>query len=251
MKRAMRFLARLYPSNWRQRYGAEFDALLEDTAPSARGVFDVFWSALRMQMTTWNLGRITLAGLLAGILVSAAISFALPAHYLSQMVLELTPSDGSALAGESASRLVDSMEQNLYSPKYLASVIHAHNLYWRERLRMPLDEVVENMRRDISVMPVPSSENRNAFGFVVQFDYSDPRVAQRVNEELTTRFIEGGLSSQLASNWTFRVPDPPSLPLKPVAANRVRLTALGLSAGLLAGVSLAILLGSRRSATAS
>jgi hypothetical protein len=251
MKRAIRFLARLYPSRWRKHYGAEFDALLEDATPSARDVFDVFRAALKMQVTTWSLGGITLAGAVAGMLLAVAIAFALPAHYLSQAVLIFAPADESALANDSARRLVDSMQQNLYGRDYLASVIHEHNLYWRERLRMPLDDVVENMRRDIGVASVSSSGNRNAFTFVVQFDYSDPRVAQQVNEELTSRFIECGLNSQLASNWTFRVPDAPSLPLRSDAPNRARLTALGLFAGLLAGVTLAIVLRSRRSTTAS
>jgi len=250
MKRAMRFLARLYPPSWRKRYGAEFDALLEDTAPSARGAFDVFLGALKMQVTTWSFGRITLAGTVAGLLLAGALSLALPAHYLSRAVLILTPADESALESEPARRLLDGMEQHLYSREYLASVIHEHNLYWRERLRMPLDDVVESMRRDISVVPVPSSENGNAFTFVVQFDYSDPRVAQRVNEELTSRLIEGGLNSQLTSNWTFRVPGAPSLPLKP-APNRVRLIALRLLACVLAGLTLATLLRVRHGKTAS
>jgi hypothetical protein len=45
MKRIMRFLVRLYPSSWRKRYGAEFDALLEDAMPTARDTFDLFWGA--------------------------------------------------------------------------------------------------------------------------------------------------------------------------------------------------------------
>jgi hypothetical protein len=52
MKRTMRFLVWLYPSTWRKRYGAEFEALLEDATPSAQDAFDVFWGALKMQMTT-------------------------------------------------------------------------------------------------------------------------------------------------------------------------------------------------------
>jgi uncharacterized protein involved in exopolysaccharide biosynthesis len=111
---------------------------------------------------------------------------------------------------------------------------------------MPLDDVVEIMRRDISVAPVPSPGNRNSFTFVVQFNYSDPRVAQRVNEELTSRFIEGGLNRQLTSSWTFRVPDAPSLPLRPTSPNRKRWLALCLLAGLFAGLTLAIILRSRR-----
>jgi hypothetical protein len=240
MKRAMRFLARLYPSSWRKRYGSEFDALIEDSKPSAQAAFDVVSGALKMQVTTWNFGRITLAGAMAGIILAVAISIALPAHYISQAVLVLTPAD------ESARHLVDRMEQNLYGRDYLASVIHEHNLYWRERLRMPLDDVVEIMRRDISVAPVSSPGNRNAFTFVVQFDYLDPRVAQRVNEELTSRFIEGGLNPQLTSNWTFCVPDAPSLPLRPASPNRARLMALCLVTGLFAGLTLAIMLRSRR-----
>jgi hypothetical protein len=246
MKRALRFLSRLYPSSWRNRYGAEFDSLLEDSKPSAHDTFDVLCGALKMQMTTWNFGRVTLASTVAGILVAVALSLASPAHYLSQAVLTFTPADESVPADESARRLVDRMKQNIYGRDYLASVIHEHNLYWRERLRMPLDDVVENMRRDISVAPVPSPGNRNAYTVVVQFDYSDPRVAQRVNEELTLRFIESGLNSQLTSNWTFRVPVAPSLPLRPVTPNRARLMALCLLAGLFAGLTLAIVLRSRR-----
>jgi len=51
MKRAMKLLARLYPSSWRERYGAEFEALLEDTNPSAWDAIDVLWGALKMQLT--------------------------------------------------------------------------------------------------------------------------------------------------------------------------------------------------------
>jgi hypothetical protein len=248
MKRAMRLLSRLYPSSWRKRYGAEFDALLEDSMPSVHDTFDVLCGALKMQMTTWGSGKVTLASTLAGILVAVAVALflALPAHYLSQAVLIVSPADESVPADQSAPRLVDRMQQKLYGRDYLASVIHEHNLYWRERLRMPLDDVVENMRRDISVVPVASPGNRNAYTVVVQFDYSDPRVAQRVNEELTSRFIEGGLNSQLVSNWTFRVPVAPSLPLRPVPPNRVRLMALCLLTGLFAGLTFAIVLRSRR-----
>jgi hypothetical protein len=253
MKSLIRFLARLYPSDWRKRYGAEFDALLEEAAPSAGGAFDVLWSALRMQMTTWNLGGIALAGSVAGVLVAAAVSFALPPHYLSQAILMVTPGDESVPANESVPRVVEGMEQNLYSRDYLASVIHEHNLFWRERLRMPLDDVIAKMRKDISVVPLPraSSGNRDSVTFVIQFDYSDPCVAQQVNEELTSRLIEGGLNSKLATHSTFWVPEPPSLPLKPAASNRARITAMGLFAGLLVGVTFAILLRSRRSTTAS
>jgi hypothetical protein len=39
-------LIRLYPAHWRERYGAEFSALLEDLPTSPRLVLDVFLSAI-------------------------------------------------------------------------------------------------------------------------------------------------------------------------------------------------------------
>jgi hypothetical protein len=36
MSRLIRFIARFYPRSWRERYGAEFTALLEDVRPDGR-----------------------------------------------------------------------------------------------------------------------------------------------------------------------------------------------------------------------
>lgn len=52
MKRAMKFFARLYPSSWRARYAAEFDALLDDISPSLGDLFDVLADVLRVRLTT-------------------------------------------------------------------------------------------------------------------------------------------------------------------------------------------------------
>jgi uncharacterized protein involved in exopolysaccharide biosynthesis len=253
MKRTIRFLAQLYPSIWRKRYGAEFDALLEDAKLSADDVFDIFWGALKMQMTTWSFGRITLACSVVGILLAAAVSFAVPVHYVSQGVLKVTPADGSTSTGESGRYLVSTLAGNIFSREYLASVIQEHNLYPRERARRPLDDVIDKMKRNITLeaMPLASPGNRDTLTFVVQFDYSDAHLAQQVNEELMSRLIEGNLESaqRLNSNWTFRVPDPPSLPLNPAAPNRTQFAAIGLSAGLLAGLTLAIVFRRRSSTT--
>lgn len=252
MKRTMRFLARLYPSSWRKRYGDEFEALLEDATPSARDAFDVFWGASKMQMTTWGFGRITLACSVAGILVAAAVSFALPVHYLSRAVLTVTPANGSIPAGETTRSLLNNMERNVFSQESLTSIVQEHNLYPRERALMPVNDVIDNMKRNIRIDPIPlaSPGNPDTLTFAVQFDYSDRYVAQQVNAELASLFLEGALNSQLNSElWIFHVSDPPSLPLGPAAPNRTRLGAVGLFAGLLAGLSLAIVVRSRRRTT--
>jgi hypothetical protein len=165
MKQAMRFLAQLYPSSWRKRYGAELDALLEDATPSVRDAFDVFWGALKMQMTTRGFGRITLACSVAGILVAGAVSFAAPVHYLSQAIFTATPAD------ESTRRLVNNLELNIFSRESLTAIIQKHNLYPRERARRSLDNVIDRMARNIRVDPHASPRNQDALTFVVQFDY--------------------------------------------------------------------------------
>jgi uncharacterized protein involved in exopolysaccharide biosynthesis len=247
MKRAMKLLARFYPSGWRKRYGAEFDALLDDTTPSAHHTFDVLRGALKMQMIIWSFGRITFACSLTGMLVAAALSFALPSHYLSQATLTVTPAD------ESTRGLANNaMEGSIFNRQVLASLIQDHNLYPRERARMPLDDVIDKMKRSIqaiSVLPA-SPENRGTLTFAIQFDYPDPHVAQRIDEELLTRLIEANLHAQPDSHTTFYVPAPPSLPVWPAAPSRTRFAAIGLCAGLFAGLALVGVIKSRSSTTA-
>ena len=58
MKRFARWLARLYPRQWRARYGEEFDALLEDATLGWRDCWGVVLSALEVRMETTPLPRI-------------------------------------------------------------------------------------------------------------------------------------------------------------------------------------------------
>jgi len=202
---------------------------------------------LKMQMTPWGFGRITFACSVAGILVAAAVSFTVPVRYQSQAIFTAMPAD------ESTRRVLSNVEQNVLSRESLTSVIKEHNLYSRERDRMALDGVVDKMKRNIHVysMPLASSGNRDALTFVVQFDYSDPYVAQQVNEELAGRFIKSNfdVAPQFDSHTTLQLPELPSLPLRPVTPNRTRFTAVGLFGGLLTGLIYAIVLGSRRNTT--
>lgn len=247
MKRILRFLARLYPSSWRHRYGAEFDALLDDVTPTLRDGVDILMGALEMQITKWDFSGFLLAGSLLGLLGAGAILTARPTHYVSQSVIELRPDDQSAL------NVIDNLDRDILSRESLAVLIQEHNLYARERVRMPLDSVIEKMGRDISVRPVSavSPWSVDSLTFAIAFDYPDARVAQQVCAELTSAFLAGALDSaqRRQSRSVFRVLDPPNLPRKPVAPNRSGFVAGGLTAGLLAGFMLALVMRSRRSTT--
>src|ERR1700733_8375103 len=52
MRTLIRWAARLYPEAWCERYGPEFDALLEDMSPSLGDVCDVVRDALRARVSS-------------------------------------------------------------------------------------------------------------------------------------------------------------------------------------------------------
>jgi hypothetical protein len=52
VKHLSRLLARLYPARWRERYGDEFDALIEDSRATWRSTFDVLRGALILRAVT-------------------------------------------------------------------------------------------------------------------------------------------------------------------------------------------------------
>jgi len=73
MRRLIRWIARFYPAQWRERYGEELDALIEDIQPEWQDLFNVLLGALRMQVTTWNSLKIVTATALAGALVAECL----------------------------------------------------------------------------------------------------------------------------------------------------------------------------------
>lgn len=52
MRTLLRWVARLYPARWRNRYAEEFDALLEDISPTIGDLCDVIGDVLRVRLTT-------------------------------------------------------------------------------------------------------------------------------------------------------------------------------------------------------
>ena len=54
MKRPIRILLALYPKKWRDRYGTELEALLEDVEPRSRDLADLAWGGIKMQMANWR-----------------------------------------------------------------------------------------------------------------------------------------------------------------------------------------------------
>jgi hypothetical protein len=90
MKRAARFLVRLYPARWRARYGDELEALIEDSPASGWNLLNVLSGAIRMQLLSWTLWKAAAILTVLGTVIGLGMSFALPQRW----VVHIDSADG-------------------------------------------------------------------------------------------------------------------------------------------------------------
>jgi hypothetical protein len=259
MKRILKLLARLYPSAWQSRYGAEYEALLDDTTPHPQDAFNVLWGAIKMQLTNRSFVRIVLACTIAGALIAAAFSFTLSPRYRSQTVITVTES--APITGGDLKEILATLRDSTLNRDFLASVIQTHNLYPSERATMPLDKVLDKMLQSIEVRPwhyspakIVTTEDQNTIGFAIDFVYSDAHLAQLVEGDLSSQLVKANVSrrenyalaDRLRPSEVFRVEDTPNLPNGPFFPQRGIFAFGGLLAGLFCGLILAAILGSRQ-----
>ncbi|MCU1237603.1 MAG: lipopolysaccharide biosynthesis [Candidatus Solibacter sp.] len=221
MRAWIRLAAQLYPRPWRERYGPEFDALLDDTAAGPREFVDVITSAFTMQLFKGDYWKFAAGMALAGVLVAAAISFALPSRYVSTATVPIRNTE-----------LVEREVQAALSRASLAEIIQrpSLDLYRGERARIPMEDVIHEMRnRDIQV-------RQSGAELRISYASPDPRKAQAVTSALATRFASIWPDAPPTSDLAFEVPEPASLPVKPVAPNRLAFLSAGLGAGVVVGL---------------
>jgi hypothetical protein len=225
MKHILRLLIRLYPAWWRRRYGRELEALLEDSG--SHDVWDVLRGAMEMQMKTWSFGRIVMVCGIAGVVVAGTVSFLfVPYPYRSTAVLrsegDRSPDDWSALSREA------------FTAQALSDIIRQEHLY----ADAPAEDVMDRMRRGIRVRPAAPNLVQVSFG------YDDPIRAQRVSQDLVSRIVAANLSPAVNPNrQVIELVEPADQARRQIEAKaRTAFTALGLPAGLLFGVLLALIL---------
>lgn len=253
MKRWIRLAVGLYPPDWRNRYGAEFGALLEDVGPGWRDFWDVLRGALAMQMKVSSFGKVTAACGLAGAMIAAVVAFQMDNRYVSYTVLRLSAPAGATMDDGRAAEQFQQLEEELLSRSFLTNIIQSKDLdlYKRERQHMPLEDIVQSMKtRDIQIRRIHGGQMANVFQ--VLFKSADPVSAQAVTSRLAERMIDLNLArteSLPKSAVPDRTPailqvlDPANVPESPVSPNRPVIAGLGLIGGLVLG---AVLMGVRR-----
>jgi uncharacterized protein involved in exopolysaccharide biosynthesis len=197
MRRLIRWIARFYPAQWRERYGEELDALIEDIQPEWQDLFNVLLGALRMQVTTWNSLKIVTATALAGALVAGVFAFRTQDRYVSTAVMRIAP---AGQADSDSQRTLDRLQQK------------ANQLLSRDKALR------------IRLVQAPGGRGP---AFVISCDYPDKLKAQAVVRELVSSF---------AAETILEILDRPSLPQRPIFPNRPMIVAVGLLGGALLGL---------------
>jgi capsular polysaccharide biosynthesis protein len=160
---------------------------------------------------------------------AAAYSRTIPDRYTSTEIIKLDrPFDG-----EMRRRLL-SIQQMALSRAALARIIYDEGLYPGERSRVPLEEVVERMKRDVYIQSIQPVVGSNGVAFSVSFKGTDPERVQEVTRKLAAMFVDAKVGTVL---------DPANLPNHPVEPRRSRHMVMGLLIGIVAGSLFALFAG--------
>jgi succinoglycan biosynthesis transport protein ExoP len=120
-----------------------------------------------------------------------------PDSYDSVAVVKVVPQQvpqnmvQSAITNDLADR-INSMATTVLSRNVLTTIISNFGLYPREQKRLPMEDVVENiMRPSVHIVPIMAagSNGRTVPAFNVQFSYPDRLLANKVVQDIVSRFI--------------------------------------------------------------
>jgi uncharacterized protein involved in exopolysaccharide biosynthesis len=133
---------------------------------------------------------------LTAVVTSVASYYFLPTRYRSDSIIRIVsqrlPEWVLPTATDRSGVRVQHISQMVLSRTRLEMIIREFGLYQAERERAPLDALVLQMRRDISVTFLTSDQAQgdDVGGFNVSFVSSDPNMAQKITARLTALFVE-------------------------------------------------------------
>jgi polysaccharide chain length determinant protein (PEP-CTERM system associated) len=167
------------------RIGASVARNGEITVSEAKRVFRKFWWLLPIAVFTCG----TLGLLAAKIL---------PKRYTSQTLVLVdqptVPIDYvKPVVSEDLNRRLSSMQEQILSRTRLLPIVEKFGLYPEDRKRLSLDDLVDRLRKSVSVKPMdpmPGTENRSLPGFHVDVTFNNPQIAQQICKEITSMFME-------------------------------------------------------------
>jgi hypothetical protein len=231
MKTLLRCLGRLYPSWWRRRYGAELEALLEDARPGLSGGVDILKGAFVMQISSLTAARLIVLCALTGALLAFAFSLTLPQQWRSDATFQISGNSPDMAA------TVNKLANTVLSPASLTRIIRDGGLYGSLPDKLPMDDVIEKMKRDIHIQRAGALADASAStsAFTIHFIYEDRVLAQKALSQLVATFVDANMSE----GQLLRIVETASLPGNPVRKPAAAISGIGSLSGLIVGVLIA------------
>lgn len=132
------------------------------------------------------------------------ISLKIPNRYTSQTLVliesqKVPESYVRSVVSEELGFRLGTMQEQILSRTRLQPIIERFSLYKEDASKVPMEELVDRMRKSISVRPVISeisSRGGGLPGFYVNFTSDNPRLAQQVCGEITSMFMEENLKAR-------------------------------------------------------
>jgi len=129
--------------------------------------------------------------------------FLWPDTYVSQAVVKVVPQQVpenlvQSTINQQMTDRINGMAQTILSRSTLTAIINSFNLYQRERSRQPIEDVIEDMRRKITISPVASMGSGGGGratlpAFAIQYSYDNRLLAQKVVQDLVSKFMEANI----------------------------------------------------------
>ena len=239
MKRLLRLAARVYPAAWRDRYGVEFQALLDETAPRWRDIVDVLNGGLQMRFRSAHPALTVVAFSLVGALGAGATAFNAAHRFASTGTMNVRPAlPSTAAETEWLEDRMPRLARDAFTPGALTAIIQKHRLYSSERAQASTNDLIDRMRGDIRVQLISRSAVQ------VSFASADARQAQEVAGDLMSRLVDANFEAGLGS--IVQITGLPGAPRASVSPRRVAAAGVG---GLGGGALLGMLISMRRRRT--
>ena len=130
--------------------------------------------------------------------LSVAVAILLPPVYLSSgRILIEDPDIPRELAittiASAADKRLQIINQRVMTADNLSHIIETHDLYAKERQRLPEEEVVDMMRGRINMELITVQNGGAAVAFTVSFEDRRPEVAQAVADDLVSLYLKENL----------------------------------------------------------
>ena len=161
--------------------------------------FEDYVSIIRRNFR-WLLGP-----LFAGLVVSTVVAYVWRDTYVSQALIRIVPQQISPevvpdITAQDIADRINGMAQTIESHNTLSTIITSFGLYPKEQKSEPMEDVIANMKRAIRIRPVEGVTNvsgKSLPAMQVGFSYRNPILAQKVCEDIVSRFMNANTQEAL------------------------------------------------------